>query len=142
MRKLPADGHVGEWLVDEVRVIVGKSTKILGTPALGADVEVSGSSEGERLLRAKEITVVGPEQKPLLVYGLITDAAAGTGVGVWTLSARNEKGIALPVRVRVDDRTFFDESRGRADVDMWAEVRVVPQEDGSLWAQYIKIVRP
>ena len=127
VRQLGDGGVIGKWLVDEMRVLVGEGTKILGAPALGTDVEASGSGEGERLPRAKEITVVGPEQKPLLGYGLITDAPAGTGVGVLTLSARNRKGIELPVKGRVDDRAFFDESRCRADVDMRTEVREVPR---------------
>ena len=138
---LPAGGVGGDWLVDDVRVIVGEGAKIMGTPVLGVDVEVTGLSEGERNLWAQEIRVVSPDQEPVLLYGLITDVASVAKDGVLTLRARSDKGIALPISVQVDERTFFDESRGRADVDMWAEVRVVPQADGTLWAQYVRVIR-
>ena len=138
---LPAGGVVGDWLVDDVRVIVGESAKIMGTPVLGVDVEVTGLSKGERNLWAQEIRVVSPDQGPVLLYGLLTDVASVAKDGILTLRARNDKGIGLPISVQVDERTFFDESRGRADVDMWAEMRVVPQADGTLWAQYVRVVR-
>ena len=140
--QLPAGGGSGEWLVDDVRVIVGQGTKIDGVPTLGRDVEVSGTSDGDRQLLATEIVVVGSEQQSLLVQGLIIDSVAGTGTGELTLNARDEKGIVLPISLRIDEHTFFDESHGRAEADMWAEIRVVPVDDGTLWAQYVKVVRP
>ena len=48
----------------------------------------------------------------------------------------------MPQVLVIDERTFIDESRGRAEVDVWAEVRAFPQEDGTYWVQYIRVMRP
>ena len=64
MRKLPADGHVGEWLVDEVRVIVeergefepkilkryGQNTNELGEKVLGMSCARSWTTCATRYL--------------------------------------------------------------------------------------------
>ena len=137
----PRDDGLGAWVVGGVQVWVDARTVVHGQPIVGADAEVRGEQQGPQAAVATEVWVIAPEERPLMVEGRIAALSAQDGAKRGSLALSDGK-EPLPYAFILDERTFLDESRGRAEVDMWAEVRAVPQEDGTLWVQYIRVLRP
>ncbi len=134
------DDAQGLWVVGGVPLWVEAKTIIHGQPSLGADVEVRAEKRGTAAVAA-ELWVLTAEEHLVVVEGRIGELARGTAASPGALTLRDDKG-SPPYILVVDDRTFIDESRGRAEVDMWARVCAVPQDDGTLWVQYLRILRP
>jgi len=136
----PREDGLGDWVVDGVMVRVGAGTVIHGQPALGAEVELRGQPWGARGVLAAEVWVVAAEEQSLVVEGRIARISReGAKLGALALS---DGKAPLPYALIIDEQTFIDESRGRAEADMWAEVRAVREEDGTLRVLYVRILRP
>ncbi len=156
---LPADGLYGSWSVDGKAVRVGGDTVIHGTPRVGMHINLRGIQDNSGLVQASEIWVEVDDTETVLTGRLCPvwgSPASGSAVPVGNASQDNvlrsagvsrktwqllsDKGEAI-AKIVVDESTFIDESRGRADQDAWAEIRAVPLPDGSWLARYIRVLR-
>ena len=141
--QLPSgDSWIGTWMVSDVQVRVDEATKIIGTPGIGANVEISGLEEGPRSLRALEILIHDDVGQEIVVRGTIVEAKLGPALDTWAFAVQSGDKEGTIYRIRIDRHTFIDESRGPVAVNSWAEVRAMRQDDGSLLARYIRLSRP
>jgi len=147
--KLPADGVYGRWSVDGKPMQVGTDTAIHGMPCVGAHISLRGVQDTSGLVRVNEIWIEADSTETVLTGRLcavpasaVPASAASQSAGppreMWQL--RDDRGETI-AKIVVDESTFIDESRGRADQDAWAEIRAVPLPDGSWLARYIRVLR-
>lgn len=146
---LPADEMYGSWSVDGKPMQVGIDTVIHGTPRLGTHVSLRGLQNASGLVQVSEIWIEADSTETVLTGRLYTvpgsfipgsaaSQSSGAPRDAWQLLG--DKGEAI-AKIVVDESTFIDEGRGRADQDAWAEIRAVPLPDGSWLARYIRVLR-
>ena len=118
------------WVVGGVTVTISSVTVILGTPALGLVSEVQGVLQADGSVRADRVVVGGTSAAPQIdISGLVEYIEPLQ----WTVSGTT---------VLIDERTFIDESRASAEVGMWAQIRAVRRQHGTLLAVRIVLSRP
>ena len=160
IESMEAAGQPGEavWVVSGVTVRVTKDTRIVGTPEVGrlADVHgtmkpveatpstaAPGGSEAEVEEQpalefvAKEIIVRGTpnqpkpkEHKKFDLSGVVESIDAETGE--WVVAGQT---------VRVTKETVFDEKKGKAEVGAMVRVQAEEDDEGTLTATRIQVVR-
>ena len=107
----------GEWVVGGVRGRVEAATQVVGDAEVGALAEVTGYDGPDGKPIFARIEVLPAEGRYLQISGLIQDIDVYAGYGAWVVGGTT---------IEVDERTFVDESRARAQVGMWAEVIARP----------------
>jgi hypothetical protein len=118
------------WVVNGATVRISPVTVIQGTPAVGAIAEVLGVLQPDGSVLAQHIVVTYPGLPALSdVEGLVE-------------SIEDTEWVVGGTVVSIDGNTFIDDSRAPAEVGMWALVRGLPQQDGSLLALRIRLSRP
>jgi hypothetical protein len=118
------------WVVNGATVRISPVTVIQGTPAVGAIAEVLGVLQPDDSVLALQIVVTYPGLPALSdVEGLVE-------------SIEDTEWVVGGTVVSIDGNTFIDDSRAPAEVGMWALVRGLPQQDGSLLALRIRLSRP
>jgi hypothetical protein len=160
IESLEAAGQTSDavWVVSGVTVRVTKDTRIVGTPEVGrlADVHgtmkpveatpstaAPGGSEAEVEEQpalefvAKEIIVRGTpnqpkpkEHKKFDLSGVVESIDAETGE--WVVAGQT---------VRVTKETVFDEKKGKAEVGAMVRVQAEEDDEGTLTATRIQVVR-
>ncbi len=118
------------WIVSGVTVTISPVTVIEGTPALGLTAEVQGVLEPDGSVLAQQIAIKDAIPWPEVdIEGLVESIEATH----WVVAG---------MTVLVDAETFIDDSRAPAEVGMWAQVRALRRQDGSLLALRIRLSRP
>jgi hypothetical protein len=118
------------WVVNGITVAVSPVTVIRGVPAPGLMAEVKGVLQPDGSVLATLITVKGGELTPQVdVEGLVERIEATS----WLVGG---------TQVFIGPTTFIDDSRAPAEVGMWAQVRALCRQDGSLLALRILLSRP
>ncbi|MFM8392734.1 MAG: DUF5666 domain-containing protein, partial [Acidobacteriota bacterium] len=105
--KLPeAGGVVGEWIVGRSTVAVSATTRIEGTPAVGAFVEIEGTRQSGGKIGALKISVKygAPTGTEARLSGRIESLPSTPGrIGLWTIAGR---------QVNVTDLTRIKQEAG------------------------------
>jgi hypothetical protein len=118
------------WVVSGITVTVSPVTVIRGVPAPGLTAEVKGVLQPDGSVLATLITVKGGELTPQVdVEGLVERIEATS----WLVGG---------TQVFIGPTTFIDDSRAPAEVGMWAQIRALRRQDGSLLALRILLSRP
>jgi hypothetical protein len=118
------------WLVNGIPVAISAVTTIRGVPELGVTAEVRGFLQPDGSVLADVITVKGAGSTPQLdVEGLVETIDPA----YWVVGGTT---------IWMDARTFVDDSRAPAEVGMWASVRALVRQDGTLLALRIRLSRP
>lgn len=129
------EGGIGMWQIDDVQIMVDVQAQVDAGLAVGDLVDVS-ASERDGAIWAAQITAAPDQMIARTMVGQISDL----GHASMTLQ-RERDGVFDSQRIRIDERTFFDESQASAAEHTWAEVRVVRQPDGTFWAKYVRFGR-
>jgi len=121
----------GWWIIGGVPGEVTRSTEIIGQEKIkiGSLVEVNGQRSGLRIVFTRIALV--EESTPVYWEGVIQQAAPES-FGEWVIGDKS---------ILVDEATFVDESHGRAQPGMWAQVTAT-QIDGIYRAVRIRIEQP
>jgi len=120
----------GTWRVSGVRLTIGSAAIIDGTPAVGMLAEVRGVLQPDESVLAQRIRVRSPGFTPQVdMAGVVEHIEAAR----WVVGGGD---------VLIDNNTFIDESKARAEVGMWAQIRGLYRHDGSLLALRIRLSRP
>ena len=115
------------WLIAGVQGWVNEDTKRTGEIELGTVVRVSGRRLPGGDLAFEEIEALSEEN--LYLEGRIQRAAEET----WVVDGQE---------IEITDMTFIDESGGRAEEGMWAEVTAYRGPFGGVIALRIRVRRP
>jgi hypothetical protein len=118
------------WTVNGVQVIISPVTVIDGTPQAGMMAEVKGVLQPDGSVLAEQVNV---KRAGFTAHVDITGLVEHMEPAQW---------IVAGWTVRIDHNTFIDESRAPAEVGMSAQVRALSQQDGSLLALRIRLLRP
>jgi hypothetical protein len=118
------------WTVNGITVTLSAVTVIRGVPELGRAAEVKGALQPDGSVLAQVITVKGAESTTQVdIEGLVEEIEATS----WLVAG---------TRVAIGTSTFIDDSRAPAEVGMWAQIRALRRQDGSLLALRIRLSRP
>ncbi len=146
---LPASGFIGVWTVGGRTVHVSSSTLIkqeLGTVALGATVEVKGTSRTDGSIDASVIEVKAPASggggggtgggggaTGDSFTGAVSSLPASGFIGVWTVGGRT---------VHVSSSTLIKQELGTVALGATVEVKGTSRTDGSIDASVIEVKAP
>jgi len=118
------------WTVNGITVTLSPVTVIRGVPELGRGAEVKGVLQPNGSVLAQVITIKGSESTIQVdIEGLVEEIEATS----WLVAG---------TRVAIGTGTFIDDSRAPAEVGMWAQIRALRRQDGSLLALRIRLSRP
>lgn len=118
------------WTVNGITVTLSAVTVIRGVPEMGRAAEVKGALQPDGSVLAQVITVKGAESTTQVdIEGLVEQIEATS----WLVAG---------TRVAIGTNTFIDDSRAPAEVGMWAQIRALRRQDGSLLALRIRLSRP
>jgi hypothetical protein len=118
------------WTVNGITVTLSPVTVIRGVPEMGRAAEVKGALQPDGSVLAQVITVKGAESTTQVdIEGLVEEIEATS----WLVAG---------TRVAIGTSTFIDDSRAPAEVGMWAQIRALRRQDGSLLALRIRLSRP
>ena len=118
------------WTVNGITVGISPVTVIRGAPAPGLGAEVKGALQPDGSVLAQLVTVKGAGLTTQVdIEGLVESIEATD----WLVAGR---------QVFIGPSTFIDDSRAPAEVGMWAQVRALRRQDGSLLALRIRLSRP
>lgn len=118
------------WTVNGITVGISPVTVIRGTPQPGMGAEVKGTLQPDGSVLAQWITVKGAQ---------LTTQVDIEGV---VESIETTHWLVAGTQVFLGPSTFIDDSRAPAEVGMWAQVRALRRQDGSLLALRIRLSRP
>jgi len=111
-------GEIGSvWMIAGVKGQVTEDTEIEGNAILGAFAEVCGRQAGDDEIIFEKIRVWSDQERKIRIEGSIEQIDVEDGFGYWIVNGQS---------IEVDERTFVDESSGRARIGMWAEVTALP----------------
>ena len=115
------------WVIGGYTVTVTTSTRIVGTPEVGAVAEVHARVQDDTLV-ATRIKVL-PRQ-------VTSNRVEFTGI----VEEIQDNAIVVSGHVvRITDTTFIDESRGLLDVGVQVEVKGIRQADGTIEAIVVEV---
>jgi hypothetical protein len=118
------------WIVNGITVAISPVTVIRGVPQPGLTAEVKGVLQPDGSVLAKLITMKGAELTPQVdIEGLVEKIEATS----WLVGG---------TQVFLGPSTFIDDSRAPAELGMWAQIRALRRQDGSLLALRIRLSRP
>lgn len=127
---------LGIWTIDGVQGVVDENTVVEGVAEIGAVAEVRGRRAADGTALFESIRILAQREREVRFEGLVVDydiqKEAGLVEGHLALAGQ---------RVEVNGMTFIDESGGRLDRGMWAEV-VARWEGRLLYALRIIVSRP
>ena len=127
------------WVVGGFTVLIDGTAITGAPPQVGLLAEVKGTRVGPRTVRATEIEVEDPSDgnEQVVVRGIIKEPLPGTEghIGTWTITT--EDGDSVLIEVTVD--TVIDNRHGEVEVGALVCVTALPQGDGTLVAQRIKV---
>ncbi len=119
-----------DWTVNGITVTLSPVTVIRGVPELGRGAEVKGVLQPDGSVLAQVITIKGSESTVQVdIEGLVEEIEPTS----WLVAG---------TRVSIGTGTFIDDSRAPAEVGMWAQIRALRRQDGSLLALRIRLSRP
>jgi hypothetical protein len=118
------------WVVNGITVAISPVTVVRGVPAPGLAAEVKGALQPDGSVLAKLITVKGAELAPQVDIEGLVERMEPTS---WLVAG---------TQVFIGPTTFIDDSRAPAEMGMWAQVRALRRQDGSLLALRIRLSRP
>ena len=126
-------GDVGtHWIIAGIQGLVSDETELIGNVILGSYAEVCGHREPTGEIHFDKIQVWDSEERQLRIEGLVEEINVEDRFGYWIVAGHH---------VEIDERTFIDESRARAQVGMWADVTALPS-DPYPYALRIRLNRP
>lgn len=118
------------WTVNGITVTLSPVTVIRGVPELGRTAEVKGALQPDGSVLAQVLTVKGTDSTAQVdIEGLVEQMDATS----WLVAG---------TRVAIGTGTFIDDSRAPAELGMWAQIRALRRQDGSLLALRIRLSRP
>ena len=90
---LPTAGLIGQWVVEDVTVVVGRNTRInqqAGLVAVGAEVRIVGQEVANGALAAREIVVVNsPISGEAVRFGGVIETMPASGlIGEWMIGGQ------------------------------------------------------
>ena len=132
IESLPEEGYLGDWVIDGITVTVNITTTIEGIPQVGLTAEVKAVIQADNTVLALKIKVAKEVEGEEVEFEGFISAIITDTVDLWVIGG---------ITVTVDTTTFIDESKGRAEVGAWVEVKAIRQPDGSLLAIRIRVER-
>ena len=127
------------WVVGGFTVLIDGTAITGAPPQVGLLAEVKGTRVGPRTVRATEIEVEDPSDGNEQVRGIITGLPKNVDPddykGTWTITT--EEGDSVLIEVTAD--TVIDTRHGEVEVGALVCVTALPQGDGTLVAQRIKV---
>jgi len=118
------------WVIGGVTVTISPVTVIQGAPAVGLLAEVQGVLQPDGSVLAQQISVSDAGPTPQTDIEGLVESIETT---YWMIAGTT---------VFIDSQTFIDDSQAPADVGMWAQVRALRRQDGTLLALRIRLSRP
>jgi hypothetical protein len=132
------------WRIQDVWVMVGPWTKVIGQQAIGKKAEVKALQSDNGSLSAQLIRVV--EEPSQVVLGAMVAAITSQADGsqAWDMLVFPDAPWSDPLvtTVEVDDNALVDESRAVAQPGQWAEVQAVPLDGNEYQAGVIRLEQP
>ncbi len=132
------------WIVSGQPVRVLTDTEIIGTPAVGSDVEILALLDISGVPVARRVRVMAPDSRVSLGAMVANIQPTIDGVQMWDVVVFSAEAWAdpIPVQVQVSGSTLVDERRAVARASQWAEIRAEPLADQAYRARQIRLTQP
>ncbi len=137
IESLPASGLIGDWRVGGKTVHVNASTRIdqeHGTAAVGASVEVKGTSQSDGSLTAAEIEVKsgtgGDAGAFIEIHGAVEGLPSSGLIGDWRVAGQ---------LIHVTAGAVINQEHSRVSLGVMVEVKGRSQPDHSITATRIEV---